>query len=127
MELKDENDIEDDLVIAEGKQGYIPTVFLVDDSESERTVIVNFEDDKTTFKHLQINIEWTLTKLTEFLVSEFQKEGPHRLKNLFDHKNFFLEEMDTKLKNYETFREGGTRIQLEAGRPTTMAEISINV
>lgn len=35
--------------------------------------------------------------------------------------------MDSKLKNYETFREGGTRIQLEAGRPTTMAEISINV
>lgn len=61
------------------------------------------------------------------MVSEFQKEGPHRLKNLFDNKNFVAEEMDTKLKNYETFREGGTRIQLEAGRPTTMAEISINV
>lgn len=35
--------------------------------------------------------------------------------------------MDAKLKNYETFREGGARIQIEAGRPCTMAEISINV
>ena len=35
--------------------------------------------------------------------------------------------MDSKLKSYATFREGGTRIQLEEGRPTTMAEISINV
>ncbi len=127
VELKDEHDIEDDLIIAEGKQGYTPTVFLVDDTESERTVIVNYEDDKKSFKHLQINIEWTLGKLIEFLVAEFQKEGPHRLKNHFDNKNFFLEEMDSKLKNYETFREGGTRIQLESGRPTTMAEISINV
>jgi hypothetical protein len=35
--------------------------------------------------------------------------------------------MDQKLKSYATFREGGTRIQLEVGRPTTMAEISVNV
>ena len=40
---------------------------------------------------------------------------------------FFKEEMDNKLRNYEVFREGGTRIQLELGRPCTMAEISINV
>lgn len=46
IELKDENDIEDDLIIAEGKQGYQPTVLLVDETESERTVIANFEDDK---------------------------------------------------------------------------------
>jgi len=45
VELKDENDIEDDLIIAEGKQGYQPTVLLVDETESERTVIANFEDE----------------------------------------------------------------------------------
>jgi len=37
------------------------------------------------------------------------------------------EEMDTKLRTYETFREGGVRIQIEEGRPTTMAEIAVTV
>lgn len=40
---------------------------------------------------------------------------------------FFKEEMANKLRNYECFREGGTRIQVEMGRPTTMAEITVNV
>ena len=39
----------------------------------------------------------------------------------------FKEEMENKLKNYEMFREGGARIQVEIGRPCTMAEISLNV
>jgi len=32
------------------------------------------------------------------------------MRNLLDNKHFVLEEMDCKLKNFETFREGGTRI-----------------
>ena len=40
---------------------------------------------------------------------------------------FFKEEMETKLRNYEVFKEGGARIQIELGRPTTMAEITVNV
>ncbi len=35
--------------------------------------------------------------------------------------------MDAKLRTYETFREGGVRLQIEAGRPTTMAEIAVTV
>ena len=35
--------------------------------------------------------------------------------------------METKLRNYEIFKEGGARIQIELGRPTTMAEITVNV
>ena len=35
--------------------------------------------------------------------------------------------MDTKLKTYPGFIEGGVRLQLEDGRPTTMAEITISV
>ena len=37
------------------------------------------------------------------------------------------EEMQSLLGHYETFQEGGTRIQIEKGRPTTMAEVSVNV
>lgn len=40
---------------------------------------------------------------------------------------YFKEEMENKLRNYEVFREGGTRIQVELGRPCTMAEITVNV
>jgi hypothetical protein len=46
---------------------------------------------------------------------------------LVTNKHFFKEEMDSKLRNYGTFCEGGARLQLEQGRPTTMAEISVNV
>lgn len=42
-------------------------------------------------------------------------------------KMYFKEEMENKLRNYEVFREGGTRIQVELGRPCTMAEITVNV
>jgi hypothetical protein len=35
--------------------------------------------------------------------------------------------MEAKLRTYETFREGGVRLQIEAGRPTTMAEIAVTV
>ena len=35
--------------------------------------------------------------------------------------------MDAKLKAYEDFIDGGARIQLEDGRPTTATEITISV
>jgi len=46
---------------------------------------------------------------------------------LTNNKLFYKEEMETKLRNYEVFKEGGTRILIELGRPTTMAEITVNV
>jgi len=50
-----------------------------------------------------------------------------RLRDLTADKMYFKEEMENKLKNYEVFREGGTRVQVELGRPCTMAEITVNV
>ena len=35
--------------------------------------------------------------------------------------------MESKLRAYDTFKEGGVRLQIEAGRPTTMAEMALNV
>jgi len=37
------------------------------------------------------------------------------------------EELESKLKAYEGFKEGGTRIQLEVGRAPTLREITVNV
>ena len=53
--------------------------------------------------------------------------GEQRLRDLKGDKMFFKEEMANKLKNYEIFQEGGTRIQVELGRPCTLAEITVNV
>lgn len=35
--------------------------------------------------------------------------------------------MDSKLRSYDTFKEGGVRLQIEVGRPTTMAEQALIV
>ena len=35
--------------------------------------------------------------------------------------------MDSPIKSFEEFPEGGARIQLEAGRPTTVLEIGVSV
>jgi hypothetical protein len=110
VEMKDEADIEDDAVIAEGKQAYQATVIKLDDTLNERTVIANMQGDTVNVKVYPVNLEWTLQKLTDFLVETSQLQGPHRLRNLFDNKNFCLEEMDSKLKSYQTFRDGGARI-----------------
>lgn len=35
--------------------------------------------------------------------------------------------MDSKLRSYDSFKEGGARLQIELGRPTTMAELALVV
>jgi NDP-sugar pyrophosphorylase family protein len=45
VEMKEEADIEDDAVIAEGKQAYQATVIKLDDTLNERTVIANMQGD----------------------------------------------------------------------------------
>ena len=43
VELKDEDDLEDDAVVLQGKEGYNPTVLDLDDTENDRTVIAHTE------------------------------------------------------------------------------------
>ena len=50
-----------------------------------------------------------------------------RLRNLYHNRFYHQEEMDAQLKAYQDFIDGGARIQLEDGRPTTMAEINVSV
>jgi hypothetical protein len=46
-----------------------------------------------------------------FLKDELKLEGAdYRLRNLFNNKLYVIEEMQTKLRTYDTFVEGGVRI-----------------
>ena len=101
-------------------------VELLDDSESTRTVIANISGYEE-FQRYQVDIDWTISKLRDFLVAQLDLMGEQRLKDLTEGRMFYKEEMENKLRNYEIFREGGTRIQVEMGRPCTMAEINVNV
>ena len=76
-----------------------------------------------------VDLDWTIKRLLTFLEEQYDLDtkNAHRLRNLKDNRIFHQEEMDTKLKAYEDFKEGGTRIQVELGRPTTLAEIAISV
>lgn len=101
-------------------------VVQLDETENIRTVIANiagFDD----FQRFQVNLDWTLTELLVFLSQQFELDGDRRLRDLTGDKIYYKEEMENKLKNYEVFREGGTRVQIELGRPCTMAEITVNV
>jgi hypothetical protein len=49
------------------------------------------------------------------------------LRNLTFSRLFVREELETPLRNYPDFMEGGARIQIEEGRYPTMAEILIKV
>ena len=81
----------------------------LDDSESMRTVIANV-NGFDEFQRYQVNLDWTITELRDFLVVQFELSGDQRLKDLTEGRMFFKEEMENKLRNYEIFREGGTRI-----------------
>ena len=95
----------------------------------EHTIVANLGDSPEDFNLFEIDLEWTLKGLLKFLEEKFElnEDEPHRLRNLKDNRLYHAEEMETKLKAYEGFQEGGTRIQLELGRPTTLAEITISV
>ncbi len=107
---------------------YSPDVINVDDTEDLRTVIVNTDSDKETFFRYQCNLEWTLTELTRFIWSEMKLPGQeYRLRNHLGNTCYCQEEMDSKLRSYDSFKEGGARLQIELGRPTTMAELALVV
>ena len=76
------------------------------------TIVANLADEPAEFSMFQIDLDWTVKRLTQFLEEKYDLESTqdHRLRNLKDNRIFHQEEMDTKLKAYEDFKEGGTRI-----------------
>jgi hypothetical protein len=69
---------------------------------------------------------WVL--LTELKKAfEIKPEDEYRIRNLTTNKMFVKEDMTSKLRAIEGFEEGGMRLAIEIGRPTTMAEIGISV
>ena len=49
------------------------------------------------------------------------------MRNLVTSKIFVQEEVNNRLRAFDQFVEGGARVQLEVGRPTTLAEICVTV
>ena len=99
----------------------------IDSTENIRTVIVNLESDPNTFERYSINIDWTVQQLLDYILTMKSLEPPHKLRNLTTSRHFVREELETKLRSYEDFREGGARVQLEYGRLPTMSEMIVNV
>lgn len=48
----------------------------IDDTENIRSVIVNKEFEDSDFNRYQINIDWTLRQLNDFIVKELKLEEP---------------------------------------------------
>ena len=121
---KDDNEEEEikNKIENEGLEVYATTI-------TEHTIVANMADAPDDYEVYEINLEWTLKGLLKFLEEKYElnEEEAHRLRNRKDNRIYHQEEMETKLKAYEDFKEGGTRIQLELGRPTTLAEIAISV
>jgi len=94
VELKDPAELQQDLV--QGDDGEVITLnkgsapsknddeemIDIDSTENIRTVIVNMDSDKNTFDRYQINIDWTLQQLTDYILKEKQLEPPYKLRNL---------------------------------------------
>jgi hypothetical protein len=93
VELKDPTELQQDLAL--GDDGEVITLNKVsapskddeemvdiDSTENIRTVIVNMDSDKNTFDRYQINIDWTLQELTEYIIKEKQLEPPYKIRNL---------------------------------------------
>ena len=51
-------------------------MFNVDDSENIRTMIVNTLEQKDQFERYQIDLYWTLEKLTDFIIEQMNLEKP---------------------------------------------------
>jgi hypothetical protein len=93
VELKDPSELQQDLAL--GDDGEVITLNKVsapskddeemvdiDSTENIRTVIVNMDSDKNTFDRYQINIDWTLQELTDYIIKEKQLEPPYKIRNL---------------------------------------------
>jgi len=115
VELKDPAELQQDLV--QGDNGEVITLdkgsapsknddeemIDIDSTENIRTVIVNMDSDKNTFDRYQINIDWTLQQLTDYILKEKQLEPPYKLRNLTTQRLFVKEELDTKMRSYQDF------------------------
>jgi len=55
------------------------------------------------------------------------KDKEYRLRGLSGGQIYHEEEMNNRLHQYEEFKEGSPRLQLEQGRPTKVTEIAICV
>lgn len=99
----------------------------IDDSANIRTVIVNTSTSLETFERFQINIDWTLQHLHDYLVEKMRLQGNYRMRNLTYKRIFSIEELSIVLRTLPDFLEGGARVQMEEGKYPSLHQVAIKV
>lgn len=123
------------ILIEEKQEGELDTqedvgVPLVKNGEMNadiKTVIVQSVEDLNDFNRIVVDLEWSFLDLLKAIKSDMKLEGNWRMKKQFNNEYIFHEELDSKLKSFPDFVEGGVRLQMEQGRSPTLAEIVVRV
>lgn len=81
------------------------------------------------FKRFLVNTDWTLEQLVQHIKDEIgiKPEEQVRMKSLVNGKYFTKEEYSNQMNKYETFVEGGARIQIDDGAPPSACELILKV
>jgi len=99
----------------------------VDDTPNIRTCLVH-RKDVSAVENIQVDIlKQTVADLTAYICKEFFLKPPQRIRNLTANRFYNKEDEGKLLKEFEQFREGGARVQIEEGRCCSEGEISFSV
>ncbi|CAD8105182.1 unnamed protein product [Paramecium primaurelia] len=85
------------------------------------------QDDKVGVSKFYVNINQTVQELIEFIKEQFGLLDAHRLRNLNGKILFCKTDLGVQLKEFQDFREGGARLQIEKGEVPENGKISIVV
>lgn len=75
-----------------------------------KTVIVQSVEDPNDFVRIVVDLDWNFKELLKRIMSELKLEGNWRMKKQFNNEYIYHEELESKLKSYPDFIEGGVRL-----------------
>ncbi|CAD8204134.1 unnamed protein product [Paramecium pentaurelia] len=85
------------------------------------------QGDKVGVSKFYVNMNQTVQELIEFIKEQFGIIDAHRLRNLNGSILFCKTDLSIQLKEFQDFREGGARLQIEKGEVPENGKISIVV
>ncbi|CAK64552.1 unnamed protein product (macronuclear) [Paramecium tetraurelia] len=83
------------------------------------------QEDKNGVSKFYVNINQTIQDLIEFIKEQFGITDAYRLRNLNGSILFCKTDLPIQLKEFQSFREGGARLQIEKGEVPETGKISI--
>ncbi|CAD8211707.1 unnamed protein product [Paramecium octaurelia] len=83
------------------------------------------QEDKNGVSKFYVNINQTIQELIEFIKEQFGITDAYRLRNLNGSILFCKTDLPIQLKEFQAFREGGARLQIEKGEVPETGKISI--